>query len=181
MVNHITQTLLTVPVTSMTTSSSTNGSIVRRSRSLNQPFGWTLSDRNVPEFNRAQSAWDISSIMSVIKFPAINNTKIYIIMLVFYVYYIPPSCQLGSNQKISSWSTKRHMRSHIKNSFISLHKDLWRNYFLTIEYQALLSWKYNVCYLNLFPATLFLKTFLLVLCSYSPILHPFYYQYHLLR
>lgn len=179
MVNHITLTLLTVPVTSMTTSSSTNGSIVRRSRSLNQPFGWTLSDRNVPEFNRAQSAWDISSIMSVIKFPAINNTKIYIIMLFFFgVLY---TSIMSSNQKIFSWSTKKHMRSHIKNSFIGLQKDLWPNYFLTVEYQALLSWKYNVCYLNLFPATLSLKTVLLVLCSYSPILHPFYYQYHLLR
>lgn len=176
MVNHITQTLLTVPVTSMTTSSSTSGSIVRRSRSLNQPFGWTLSDRNVPEFNRAQSAWDISSIMSVIKFPAINNTKIYIIMLGFFC--ILYTSIMSSNQKIFSCSTEKH--SHIKNSFIGLQKDLWPHYFLTTEYQAL-SWKHNVCYLNLFPATLSLKTFLLVLCSYSPILHPFYYQYHLLR
>lgn len=178
MVNHITQNLLTVPVTSMTTSSSTSGSMVRRSRSLNQPFGWTLSDRNVPEFNKAQSAWDISSIMSVIKFPTINNTctKIYILIMLFCISY---TSIMSSNQKIFSCSTEKH--NHKKNSFISLHKDLWPNYFLTIEYQALLSWKYNVCYLNLFPATLSLKTFLLVLCSYSPILHPFYYQYRLLR
>lgn len=68
-----------LPVTSMTTSSSTRGSMVSRSLSLNQPLGWIRSERNVPEFNRAQSAWEISNIMSVIKFP----TKIIIHVTLF--------------------------------------------------------------------------------------------------
>ena len=61
---------LNQPDTSMTTSKSGNGRMLRRSLMRNSPLGWTRSDRRVPEFSKAISALVAVSMMSVIKFPA---------------------------------------------------------------------------------------------------------------
>ena len=75
----------------MTTRGSTMGRMASKSFILNEPLGCTLSDLNVPEFNRAQSASVPSNIMSVIKLPVKNNTQLSLKL------NIKPTTDLSSN------------------------------------------------------------------------------------
>ena len=59
------------PLTFITTQLSTNGRMVSKSLILKSPLKWMRSERKVPEFRRAQSAFVAVSIMSHIKFPVL--------------------------------------------------------------------------------------------------------------
>ena len=61
-----------IPVTWITTKHSGYGSIALRSRTLNKPFGCSVSDLNPPEFKIQQSASTAPNIMSQIKFPKVS-------------------------------------------------------------------------------------------------------------
>lgn len=69
--NREVKTIETLPVNLSTTKGSTMGRIEQRSFILKGPFGWTVSERKVPEFKRARSAFTASNMMSVTKLPAI--------------------------------------------------------------------------------------------------------------